>query len=63
MQVHTRKYFCENNVVIGLAIGDGVKTMFDFSVYYKAVFMSVCKQHWRLNYATDFNQIWNVHFN
>lgn len=25
-------------------LGDGVKTMFDFSVYYKVVFMSVCKQ-------------------
>lgn len=35
MQVHTSKYFCENNVVIGLALGDAVRTMYDFSVYYK----------------------------
>lgn len=42
MQVHTSKYFYENNVVIELALGDGVKTMFDFSVHYKVSFMSVC---------------------
>lgn len=34
MQVHTSSYFCENNVAIGLTLGDDVKTLFDFSVYY-----------------------------
>lgn len=58
MQVHTSKYFCENNVVIGVAIGDGVNTMFDFSVYYKVFYVSfLCKQHWRFDNAIDFNQI------
>lgn len=42
MQVHTSKYFCENNIVIGLALGDGVRTMFDLSVYYKVFFVAVC---------------------